>query len=128
VDAYGDKIAAQTLTEAEAKWAALPPTWRSPSRDDGTSGIRLYRIPDGLAWPGEVSPDIETIRWFHRYTIPWPSVHRERRTYPRPGADGGDRSGGVPTDDELPGVPAAWVTGLTNGQADNDLPKADLDN
>jgi hypothetical protein len=127
VDAYDDKIGAQTLKEAEDKWGALPPTWRSTSRDDGISGIRLYRIPEGLAWPGEVGPDIEIIRWCHRYTVAWPSLHPQGRTYRWIDPDGITRIGDVPEVDELPDLPETWIVGLSHGEADNALPKADLD-
>lgn len=127
VDAYDDKIGAQTLKEAEDKWGALPPTWRSTSRDDGISGIRLYRIPEGLAWPGEVGPDIEIIRWCHRYTVAWPSLHPQGRTYRWIDPDGITRIGDVPEVDELPDLPETWTIGLSHGEADNALPKADLD-
>lgn len=126
VDAYGDKTGETTLLEAEAKWGPLPSTWRSTSRDDGTSGIRLYRIPQDLSWPGEVGPDIEIIRWCHRYTVAWPSVHPEGRTYRWIDPDGVNRIGDVPEVDQLPDLPESWVVGLTHGEADNDLPKADL--
>jgi hypothetical protein len=67
VDAYDDKPGAVTLADAEAKWGQLPPTYISSAREDGVSGIRLYRIPTGLDWPNEVGPSIETVRFGHRY-------------------------------------------------------------
>jgi hypothetical protein len=127
VDAYNDKVGAQTLKDAEAEWGALPDTWRSTSRDDGTSGIRLYRIPEGLSWPGEVGADIEIIRWCHRYTVAWPSVHPEGRTYRWIDPAGITRIGDVPGVDDLPDLLEAWIAGLTSGEMDNGLPKANLD-
>ena len=88
VDAYGDKSGAITLAAREEQWGPLPPTWRTTSRDDGVSGIRLYRIPEGLAWPGVVGPGIETVRRDHRYAVAWPSVHPEGGTYRWIDADG----------------------------------------
>jgi hypothetical protein len=37
-----------TLGEGQKRWGALPPTYRSTSRGDGVSGIRLYRVPPGI--------------------------------------------------------------------------------
>jgi hypothetical protein len=50
VDAYGDRPGAETLAKLEAQAGPLPATWISSSRDDGVSGIRLFKVPDGLAW------------------------------------------------------------------------------
>lgn len=52
VDAYGDKKGAQTFELAQARWGALPRTWRSTSRADREGSILLFSVPDGLAWPG----------------------------------------------------------------------------
>jgi P4 family phage/plasmid primase-like protien len=72
----GDTIDA---LESCAGW--LVPTWRSTSRqDDPTSGIRFYRLPDGLEgltserFPGN-APDVDYIRHEHRYAIVEPSLH-----------------------------------------------------
>jgi hypothetical protein len=48
VDDYEDKNGGDTLAEAENRWGKLPPSYRSTSRDDGVSGIRLYLIPEGV--------------------------------------------------------------------------------
>ena len=118
VDAYGDKAGAFTLREKEAEWGPLPPTWRSTSRDDGTSGIRLYRTPVGLAWPGEVGPGIETVRRDHRYVVCAPSVHPDTGdTYRWIDPNGLVAARGVPDPDILPFLPDAWVQGLTGGEA-----------
>lgn len=118
VDAYGDKAGAFTLREREAEWGQLPPTWRSTSRDDGVSGIRLYRIPVGLAWPGEVGPGIETVRRDHRYVVCAPSVHPDTGdTYRWIDPDGIVAIRGVvPDPDRLPFLPDAWVEGLSGGE------------
>ena len=117
VDAYGDKLGAQTLGLKEADWGALPDTWRTTSRDDGTSGIRLYRIPEGLAWPSEVGPGIETVRRDHRYALVWPSVHPEGGTYRWINPHGVVTTTAVPDPETLPMLPDAWIIGLTGGQA-----------
>lgn len=114
VDAYGDKPGATTLRLAESQHGALPPTWRTTSRDDGISGIRLYRVPEGLAWPGEIGPATEIIQAGHRYAIAWPSLHPEGRTYRWIGPDG-VVSTNIPDPDSLPLLPEAWVEAYTGG-------------
>jgi len=88
VDAYGDKLGKETLATAEREHGALPLTWRTTSRDDGVSGIRFYRVPEALAWPGEIGHGTELIQHRHRYSLVWPSVHPEGRTYRWIGPDG----------------------------------------
>jgi putative DNA primase/helicase len=77
IDAYGEKKGAETLAAAEEEWGTLPPTWVSTSKDDGVSGIRLYRIPPGLKWPGQLPQGggVELIRWDHRFMVVAPSIH-----------------------------------------------------
>ena len=115
VDAYGDKAGAETLRLAEAQHGELPPTWRTTSRDDGVSGIRLYRVPEGLAWPGEIGPATEVIQARHRYAVVWPSVHPEGRTYRWIGPDG-VVSTTIPDPDRLPLLPEAWIAAYTGGE------------
>lgn len=115
VDAYGDKLGRATIEQAEADHGQLPPTWRTTSRDDGVSGIRLYRVPEGLAWPGEIGMGTEVIQHRHRYAIVWPSTHPEGRTYRWIGPDG-VVSTTVPDVDELPYLPDAWVQAYTGGE------------
>lgn len=121
IDLYGGKAGANTLALAEEKWGELPPTWTSTSRTDG-SGIRYFIVPEGLKWK-DVGPGIETIKWYHRYTIVWPSIHdktAKRYYWIRPdGSSTGLVAGDVefPSIDELPMLPAKWVAGLTGGEA-----------
>lgn len=121
IDLYGGKAGADTLALAEEKWGELPPTWTSTSRLDG-SGIRYFLVPEGLKWR-DVGPGIETIKWYHRYAIVWPSIHDKtgkRYYWIRPdGSSTGIASGEVEFPDiaELPMLPAKWVAGLTEGQA-----------
>lgn len=115
VDAYGDKLGKATLDTAEDENGALPATWRTTSRDDGVSGIRLYRVPEGLAWPGEVGHGTEIIQHRHRYAVVWPSVHPEGRTYRWISPDG-IVSTSVPDVDDLPYLPQKWVETYTGGE------------
>jgi P4 family phage/plasmid primase-like protien len=121
VDLYGGKAGAETLALAEERWGELPPTWISTSRTDG-SGIRYFQVPEGLKW-NDVGPGVETIKWYHRYAVVWPSIHDKtgkRYYWIRPdGSSTGVVAGDVefPSIHELPMLPAAWVAGLTSGQA-----------
>ncbi len=59
VDAYGHKSGAATLADAEARLGALPPTWRSTSREaDQVSGIRYFRVPQGRRWADRLGPNV----------------------------------------------------------------------
>jgi len=126
VDAYGDKRGAATLAELAEQFGPLPDTWMSSARDDGVSGIRLYRLPAEFAelegpgavhWPGEAGPNIEIIQYGHRYAVVWPSIN--------PHADGAEYGwvwpGGtrirtafdpIPRRDELAELPLTWAQGL----------------
>jgi len=116
VDLYDGKAGAETLAANEKKWGPLPPTWISTSRFDG-SGIRYFRVPDGLQW-NDVGPGVETIKWYHRYAIVMPSVHSKtgkRYIWIRP--DEERVSDEFPSVDELPMLPERWVAGLSGGEA-----------
>jgi bifunctional DNA primase/polymerase-like protein len=120
VDHYGDKRGGDTL-EALSKWLGpLPLTAVSTARDDGISGIRLFRIPASyliMNWRGVAGPDIDVITWYERYVICAPSVHatgRQYRWFMR-GLDG--EPGGVPCPDELPMLPEAWCEFLTTSSS-----------
>ncbi|WP_100502044.1 AAA family ATPase [Geodermatophilus chilensis] len=120
VDAYGTKLGAETLAAHEARWGALPATWRTTNREDGVSAIRYYRIPAGLSWPswlGGKDDGVEIIRTGHRYAVVPPSIHPEGRPYRWVTPDGRDADR-VPSPEELAELPDAWVTGLTGGQAE----------
>jgi putative DNA primase/helicase len=139
VDAYDGKTGGKTLEAAELEWGALPPTWVSSSKDDGVSGIKWFRIPPGLAWPGELpqGKGVELIRWDHRFAIVAPSIHdktgeeyRWWREVARP--DGSyemvlseeefpdapprEDAAGESEEGEIPWLPKEWVEGLTGGQ------------
>ena len=129
VDNYDDKPGGDTLARWVAEYGPLPATWRTGSRTDGVSGIRLYRVPAGLQWPGDLGGGIEIIQTRHRYAIVWPSVHPNGGTYRwAPEADTLAQSGPVPRLEELPELPAAWVAGLTHGRSAANIQAADLDN
>lgn len=115
VDAYGTKPGAQTLNNAVDRYGQLPATFYSSARGDGVSGIRFYRIPEGLAWPGEVGPGIETVHAGHRYAVVWPSIHPDTGTRYQWYDPAGQPIDGPPDVDQLPQLPDAWIQGLTGG-------------
>lgn len=136
VDNYDGKAGARTIEEAEERWGKLPDTWRTTSRTDGISGIRLYRTEAGLAWPGQVGPGVEICRWDHRYVIVSPSIHDktgEQYHWFSPSGERttGDAAEGVewefPELDDLPALPAAWEEGLTSGKTWVERDEEDLD-
>lgn len=120
VDAYGDKPGARTLADLEDRLGPLPATWRTTSRGDGTSGIRLYTAPTGLSWPTEAGPGIEVIRYAHRYAVVWPSQHPEGGTYRWVAPDGTPSE--PPRARDLPALPDGWVAYLTGGQLNGQPP------
>lgn len=71
------KTGMKTLRALEQKLGKLPPTWISTARSDGKSGIRMYQIPKGLAWPGKAGNDIDVIQHGHRFAVVYPSHHPE---------------------------------------------------
>lgn len=125
VDAYGAKTGAAALAEAEKRWGTLPPTVRSTSREDGVSGIRLYRIPDGvqlaegIEFPDLGVGDIEICQRRHRYVLAWPSIHPEGRGYWW--RSHADQYVGVPNLDDIPDLPENWITHLTQKTQAPDL-------
>lgn len=138
VDNYEGKDGAATLAAAEAAWGPLPPTWRTTSRTDAVSGIRLFRIPEGLAWPGKLPQGggVELCRWDHRYVIVAPSIHDKTGEQYHWFNPDGERTTGIaaengdwefPALEELAAMPPTWVKGLTAGKKWEEHPEEDLD-
>lgn len=114
VDNYGKKRGAETLARCEADWGPLPRTWRSSARPL-PSGIRFFRVPLGLGWPGGIPDDIEIIQRSHRYAVVWPSWNPDsdsRYTWYQPN---GALVNAVPRIDDLAELPAEWVDRLSTG-------------
>lgn len=128
VDAYDGKAGARTLKEREAVWGPLPATWQSTSRPGTGSGIRWFRVPEGLAWPGTVGPGIEVIRWDHRYALVYPSIHdKTGNQYVWLNPKGKVAKDYAPAPGELKKLPKAWVEGLTEGKRWTNRPVAEMD-
>lgn len=126
-DMYGGKNGRRTLDMAEEEYGPLPPTWITTSRVDG-SGIRLYRLPEGLESTelgNRLGPDTETIRWCHRYATAPPSTHHTGNKYEwwRQIRGKWSTSGDyIPTPNDLTELPANWAkwyprAGIVTGQA-----------
>lgn len=119
VDDYAGKTGGAAYLAALKALGPLPKTWTVSSRDDGMSGIRLYRavLPIGRRWKDEPAghgAGIEAIHFGHRYAVVWPSMHPDTgRKYVWTGPDGDLRDGEVPRLDALPEMPAAWVEALS---------------
>ena len=114
IDAYEDKLGAQTLAGLEAALGPLPATWVSTSREDGTgSGIRLFRVPAGLQWRNDIGADIDVIRRSWRYAVVWPSRHPKTRGTYRWYAPGWVPAVTPPSPGDLTELPFAWVQFLT---------------
>ena len=117
VDNYGAKNGGDTLAEAEKRWGKLPPTIRTTSRDDGISGIRLYKVPAGTRFIESINftelglGDIEIIQSFHRYAVSWPSIHPEGRPYLW--QDDNNTTVEIPWLDNIVELPETWVENLT---------------
>jgi Bifunctional DNA primase/polymerase, N-terminal len=121
VDHYDNKRGGDTLAHADTLWEPRPTTVRSTSRDDGVSGIRLYRIPPGtpklageiklVLDAGTVLAHVEIVQHHHRNVNCWPTLHaKTRRIYQW--LDDDDNVVGIPCTDELPMLPARWVEEL----------------
>lgn len=123
VDAYAGKQGGQTLSVLTERWGNLPPTWTLTARADGLSGIRFFRIPEGLRWPGDLGADIEVIQHKHRYAVCFPSKHPKLKKIYRwyaPGkpTDGKSFSDEIPdlligSADTMPFLPEGWLEGIS---------------
>jgi hypothetical protein len=110
LDLYDDPTKDHPAAERQAAWrqltgrlGPLPGSPRATSRDDGISGIRLYRVAAGWkgagilpaapvceghplpggreARPGDLVSPGEVIQHHHRYVVAPPSVHPSGRFY-----------------------------------------------
>lgn len=125
VDHYGDKRGGDTLADLVQRHGPLPATWMSTSRDDGISGIRLYRVPAGTRLVTKL-PGIEFVQHHHRYAVAWPSIHPDAgRVYQWIDERTAQTHAGVPSLTDIPDLPQPWVDGLTAGSGEASA-KADI--
>lgn len=123
VDAYAGKPGAATMSTACELHGPLPPTVRSTSRDDGASGIYFFRVPAGRRWADRVGTAVEVVHHGHRYAVVGPSRHPEGRVYRW--LDDQGREVEAPRVEELPELPAAWVSALDCGDVADRPAKAE---
>lgn len=126
VDAYDGKCGLLTVAEHEARFGALPPTFRVTARAYAEgSGIRLYRVPDD--WYGATilktedgaDGNVELIQRFHRLAAVPPSHHHIGARY-KVYDETNDQEvvgGSVPRLEDWPKLPDAWVEGLRRAPA-----------
>lgn len=112
-----------TLRTLEERLGSLPPTVISTSRENG-SGIRLYRVPNGMALRN-LGADVDTIHRGHRYVVAAPSIHPEGREYRWIDEASGEVLDRVPRIDELPELPWAWLEEFGADERDPAAERAD---
>jgi hypothetical protein len=85
VDDYDDAGGGLSFAALEAECGPLPDAPRMTSRNDGVSGIRLYRVPAGTVLPdslmGSFGPGVDVIQRHHRYVVAFGSVHPSGAAY-----------------------------------------------
>jgi hypothetical protein len=116
VDAYKDERHMAAWEELTERLGPLPDAPWCSSRDDGVSGVRLFRVPEDWEAAGKlpeasngVSPG-EVIQWHHRYVVCPPSIH------PDSGRAYRWRSGSITNVADLPDLPPSWL-GLLSAAA-----------
>lgn len=127
--AKGNTDGVATLRALEGELGQLPSTWRSTAQDDGESGIRWFRVPMGLIWPGVFGPAIDCIQHGHRYAVVPPSYHPTAGQYAwywdvAPASVTGSENAwnfttpsltnGVPSVADFAELPEAWVHHFTD--------------
>jgi Bifunctional DNA primase/polymerase, N-terminal len=88
----------------------LPPTTYSANRID-SSGIYFYRVPPGTKLQGVIPGVGETVQWFHRFAVVYPSIHPEGRQYRWYDARGNEAE--IPYVEDLPWLPDEWLKRLS---------------
>jgi len=120
VDDYEGKTGGAALASLVEAYGPLPATWTVSSRDDSTSGIRLFNAELGIVrrWrdePAGHGAGIEAVHFGHRYAVAWPSIHPDtgrKYVWRRPdGVLAGE--GEIPAAVGLAPLPVAWVEGLS---------------
>lgn len=112
VDAYDGRLGSETLSYIiERLDRPLPLTWRSTAREDGVSGIYLFRAPRDpkQVWLTDLGAGsgIEIAQFHHRFATVAPSIHNSLSTQYKWWR--GDVEVQPPRPDELPKLPTAWA-------------------
>jgi Bifunctional DNA primase/polymerase, N-terminal len=109
VDAYGGKAGSRTLSALEAELGPLPDAPILTSRDDGISGIRVFRLPGDEVLQGVMGPGIEVIQRHHRYAVAAPSAHPKNKDPYRWLNPDRSEAMHIPRVADLPPLPQSWV-------------------
>lgn len=119
VDQYGDKHGWETINtfRAEHDLEPLPDTWTSTSKP-APSGIRFFRVPDGVEFVTVIHPHVEIIQRRHRYAVVWPSIHKDTGLQYQWVSPDGEPSDRPPSPDEIAELPADWVNALRKADVD----------
>lgn len=119
VDAYDGKPGAETLAALVSELGPLPPTVLTSSRNDGVSGIRFFRVPEGVEFITKL-PGIEIVQTHHRYALVWPSTHdKTGDRYMWLDSETREVVAVIPHRDNVPELPSAWLDRLTAGGESN---------
>ncbi|WP_327698862.1 AAA family ATPase [Streptomyces sp. NBC_00459] len=113
VDAY--KGGLETLAELEDKLGALPKTWSSTSKTDG-SRIMFFRVQPDKKWPGDLGAGIEVIQRTHRYAVVYPSKHPDTNAQYRWLNKHGRKTEQIPMKSDLAALPRDWQEELLSGK------------
>lgn len=113
VDDYGAKAGGSTFEDLVHECGGLPMTWTVTSRrpQDMVSGIRLFRVREGLLFPGSAGRGIEIVQRTHRYFVAPGSRHPLGRVYGLYDPSG-RLTDDVPRPEDLPELPEAWIEAL----------------
>jgi hypothetical protein len=112
VDAYKGPDHVAAWEELVKRCGPLPDAPWCSSRDDGVSGVRLFRVPEDWEAAGKlpegsngISPG-EVIQRHHRYVVAPPSIH------PDTGRAYRWRWGSITKVSDLPALPESWLDAL----------------
>lgn len=127
VDAYDGKPGAATFAALIGECGDLPRTVITTSRDDGVSGIRIFRVPAGTELITKL-PGIEIVQAHHRYALVWPSTHdKTGKTYTWRDSEDGSPVVMIPHVDNIPELPQAWLDRLRSSETSSNMNKIEAD-
>lgn len=130
VDAYGERDGGSSLAALESELGPLPLTYVSTSREDGVSGIRMFRVlvSEPVNWRGKAAGGIDVISWHYRYVVCSPSIHpTTREQYFWYDQNDGGTECDVPEVSDLPMLPSIWQEFLSSDFTGVKSDKLDVD-